>query len=266
MGEPTKNKWVITAYKDEREASKIIDSKGFTEGETLSSNPKADSTTTPLKKQTTARGKNYLKNLSPKELEKAGDETYQELSFLAKKPLSSTPLAKEELFKELKGYKHFGHDFTEYRDKGLEALELIAKKKHGQVSGAYYRADLGAIGIGYQLPLSNNTQRGLVDLLAGRGVRDTEANIYYWGKPALEPFVGNTDKEKILRAVDKIIKEGTYSLEEGHHMLSLELPNGQYKLELFPLSLEQPSHFYPTSIGYYKKPRVEESKGFNQAD
>ncbi|MFC3848137.1 DUF3519 domain-containing protein, partial [Helicobacter baculiformis] len=51
MGEPTKNKWVITAYKDEREALKIIDSKGFTEGETLPSNPKANSTTPPLKGQ-----------------------------------------------------------------------------------------------------------------------------------------------------------------------------------------------------------------------
>ncbi|WP_267892760.1 PBECR3 domain-containing polyvalent protein, partial [Helicobacter ailurogastricus] len=114
-----------------------------------------DSTTTPLKKQTTAQGKNYLKSLSPEELKKAEDETYQDLSLLATKPLSTTPLTKEQLFKELKGYKHFGHDFTEFRDKGLEALELIAKKKHGQVSGAYYRADLGAIDIGYQLPLSN---------------------------------------------------------------------------------------------------------------
>ncbi|CRF52464.1 hypothetical protein HAL07_05900 [Helicobacter ailurogastricus] len=215
----------------------------------------SDSTTTPLKKQTTAQGKNYLKSLSPEELKKAEDETYQDLSLLATKPLSTTPLTKEQLFKELKGYKHFGHDFTEFRDKGLEALELIAKKKHGQVSGAYYRADLGAIDIGYQLPLSNNTQRGLVDLLAGRGASDTQTNIYYWGKPALAPFAGNTDKEKILRAVDKIIKEGTYSLEEGHHMLNLELDNGIYQLELFPLSLKQPSHFYPMSIQYHHKPK-----------
>ncbi|CRF52496.1 hypothetical protein HAL07_09610 [Helicobacter ailurogastricus] len=125
----------------------------------------SDSTTTPLKKQTTAQGKNYLKSLSPEELKKAEDETYQDLSLLATKPLSTTPLTKEQLFKELKGYKHFGHDFTEFRDKGLEALELIAKKKHGQVSGAYYRADLGAIDIGYQLPLSNNTQRPRVVLM-----------------------------------------------------------------------------------------------------
>ncbi len=216
---------------------------------------KGNNTTPTLKKQTTAQGKNYLKSLSPEELKKAEDETYQELSLLATKPLSTTPLTKEQLFKELKGYKHFGHDFTEFRDKGLEALELIAKKKHGQVSGAYYRADLGAIDIGYQLPLSNNTQRGLVDLLAGRGASDTQTNIYYWGKPALAPFAGNTDKEKILRAVDKIIKEGTYSLEEGHHMLNLELDNGIYQLELFPLSLKQPSHFYPMSIQYHHKPK-----------
>ncbi|WP_269430998.1 PBECR2 nuclease fold domain-containing protein, partial [Helicobacter ailurogastricus] len=250
------NTWVITAYKVRTPPAQLSDQAQLNKDMGYSS-PKGeiDSTTTPLKKQTTAQGKNYLKSLSPEELKKAEDETYQELSLLATKPLSTTPLTKEQLFKELKGYKHFGHDFTEFRDKGLEALELIAKKKHGQVSGAYYRADLGAIDIGYQLPLSNNTQRGLVDLLAGRGASDTQTNIYYWGKPALAPFAGNTDKEKILRAVDKIIKEGTYSLEEGHHMLNLELDNGIYQLELFPLSLKQPSHFYPMSIQYHHKPK-----------
>ncbi|MDO4674234.1 DUF3519 domain-containing protein, partial [Campylobacter sp.] len=34
-GEETKNKWIITAYKDEREMAKTIDSSDFTKGETL---------------------------------------------------------------------------------------------------------------------------------------------------------------------------------------------------------------------------------------
>ena len=34
-GETTKNKWIITAYKDEREMAKTIDSSDFTKGETL---------------------------------------------------------------------------------------------------------------------------------------------------------------------------------------------------------------------------------------
>ncbi|MDL0147705.1 DUF3519 domain-containing protein, partial [Campylobacter felis] len=34
-GEETKNKWIITAYKDEREMAKTIDSSNFTKGETL---------------------------------------------------------------------------------------------------------------------------------------------------------------------------------------------------------------------------------------
>ncbi|PPB65695.1 putative barnase/colicin E5 family endoribonuclease, partial [Campylobacter hyointestinalis] len=34
-GEPTTNKWIITAYDDIREANKIINSNGFTKGETL---------------------------------------------------------------------------------------------------------------------------------------------------------------------------------------------------------------------------------------
>ncbi|BCZ18004.1 hypothetical protein NHP190003_12860 [Helicobacter sp. NHP19-003] len=191
--------------------------------------------------------------MSPEELAKAQEETFAELGKNAFKPLSTTPLAKEQLFKELNGYKHFGHDFTEYRDKGLKALEFIAKKKHGQVSGAYYRADLGAIDI------SNNTQRGLVDLLAGRGASDVENNIYYWGKPALEPFEGNTTQEKVLHALDRILKEGTYRLEQGQHILSLELDNGVYQLQLFPLSLEQPSHFYPMSLQHHHRPKNPDS-------
>ncbi|BEG57588.1 hypothetical protein NHP21005_12760 [Helicobacter sp. NHP21005] len=66
-------------------------------------------------------------------LEKAVEQTAKELSKNAPKPLSTTPLPKEQLLKEFKGYRHFGHDFTEYRGKGLEALKLIAKKKYGQV-------------------------------------------------------------------------------------------------------------------------------------
>ncbi|EPP1146588.1 DUF3519 domain-containing protein, partial [Campylobacter upsaliensis] len=34
-GEPTKNKWIITAYKDEREMAKTINSSDFTKGEAL---------------------------------------------------------------------------------------------------------------------------------------------------------------------------------------------------------------------------------------
>ncbi len=35
QGNPTENKWIVTAYDDIREAHKIINSKGFTKGETL---------------------------------------------------------------------------------------------------------------------------------------------------------------------------------------------------------------------------------------
>ncbi|MCR2121417.1 DUF3519 domain-containing protein, partial [Campylobacter upsaliensis] len=39
-GEPTKNSWVITSYKEDREADKFIHSSGFTKGETLPLNSK----------------------------------------------------------------------------------------------------------------------------------------------------------------------------------------------------------------------------------
>ena len=44
-GEPTKNKWIITAYEDTREANKTIRSNGFTKEENLSLNSKTDYTT-----------------------------------------------------------------------------------------------------------------------------------------------------------------------------------------------------------------------------
>ena len=49
-GEPTKNKWIITAYED-REATKFIPSDDLTKGETLPLNSKDDSTTNLSKEQ-----------------------------------------------------------------------------------------------------------------------------------------------------------------------------------------------------------------------
>ncbi|GMB94251.1 hypothetical protein NHP21011_03420 [Helicobacter heilmannii] len=172
----------------------------------------------------------------------------------AYKPLKSAILPKEELFKQLKGYAHFGKDFIKYRDKGLEVLKYVAKKRQGQVSGAYYRQDLGAIDIGYALPVKGT--EGLKSVLAGQWSQrmDAENNIYYWGQ-ALRAFEGEKDSERILHAVDRIIREGTYSFEDKHHILNLELENGLYKLELFPISLDQPSHFFPIGIQYHHKPK-----------
>ena len=51
QGNPTENKWIVTAYDDIREANKIINSKGFTKGETLPLNSSENSTTTVNKSQ-----------------------------------------------------------------------------------------------------------------------------------------------------------------------------------------------------------------------
>ncbi|CRF46907.1 hypothetical protein HHE02_01870 [Helicobacter heilmannii] len=122
------------------------------------------------------------------------------------------------------------------------------------MSGAYYRQDLGAIDIGYALPVKGT--EGLKSVLAGQWSQrmDAENNIYYWTQ-ALRAFEGEKDSERILHAVDRIIREGTYSFEDKHHILNLELENGLYKLELFPISLDQPSHFFPIGIQYHHKPK-----------
>ncbi|WP_281769848.1 putative barnase/colicin E5 family endoribonuclease, partial [Helicobacter ailurogastricus] len=82
------NYWIVTAFDRATPISektpKTARAKDLTKGaDNLPLNSKPRSTTTPLKKQTTAQGKNYLKSLSPEELKKAEDETYQELSLLA---------------------------------------------------------------------------------------------------------------------------------------------------------------------------------------
>ncbi|WP_285693626.1 hypothetical protein, partial [Helicobacter ailurogastricus] len=84
------NYWIVTAFDRATPISektpKTARAKDLTKGaDNLPLNSKPRSTTTPLKKQTTAQGKNYLKSLSPEELKKAEDETYQELSLLATK-------------------------------------------------------------------------------------------------------------------------------------------------------------------------------------
>ncbi|WP_141080718.1 LPD23 domain-containing protein, partial [Campylobacter lanienae] len=51
QGNPTENKWIVTAYDDIGEANKIINSKGFTKGETLPLNSKPNSTPKEIKSQ-----------------------------------------------------------------------------------------------------------------------------------------------------------------------------------------------------------------------
>ncbi|WP_158652961.1 DUF3519 domain-containing protein, partial [Helicobacter bizzozeronii] len=116
MGEPTKNKWIITAYKDEREASKIIDSQGFTKGETLPLNPKDNSSTSALKK----KGKKPPTRKEPKE------EIKEEPEKPKYKPLEEVD-SLEELITNWKDYAYspnalnklveLGHPFSqEYKN------------------------------------------------------------------------------------------------------------------------------------------------------
>ncbi|WP_086297716.1 DUF3519 domain-containing protein [Campylobacter devanensis] len=86
QGNPTENKWIVTAYDDIREANKIINSKGFTKGETLPLNSKPNSTPKEIKSQAQKveqKAKQYAKWLSqadkippqaPDELYKAYDK------------------------------------------------------------------------------------------------------------------------------------------------------------------------------------------------
>ncbi|WP_258058456.1 putative barnase/colicin E5 family endoribonuclease [Campylobacter hyointestinalis] len=82
-GEPTTNKWIITAYDDIREANKIINSNGFTKGETLPLNsntgiipPKTKTTIKPqdevvktevIKKENGNKGQLAQQNIKQKE-------------------------------------------------------------------------------------------------------------------------------------------------------------------------------------------------------
>ncbi|WP_141080818.1 DUF3519 domain-containing protein, partial [Campylobacter lanienae] len=90
QGNPTENKWIVTAYDDIREANKIINSKGFTKGETLPLNSSENSTTKEIKSQTQVeqKAKQYAKWLSqadkmppqaPDELYKAYDKAKKDL-------------------------------------------------------------------------------------------------------------------------------------------------------------------------------------------
>ncbi|WP_086270060.1 DUF3519 domain-containing protein [Campylobacter devanensis] len=90
QGNPTENKWIVTAYDDIREANKIINSKGFTKGETLPLNSKPNSTPKEIKSQAQVeqKAKQYAKWLSqadkippqaPDELYKAYDKAKKDL-------------------------------------------------------------------------------------------------------------------------------------------------------------------------------------------
>ncbi|WP_281769838.1 putative barnase/colicin E5 family endoribonuclease, partial [Helicobacter ailurogastricus] len=175
MGEPTKNKWVITAYKDEREASKIIDSKGFTGGETLPPDPKADSTTTPLK-------------------------------------IEANPA--------------FGENFAEYAGKGAEAVKKLLEEKRGQVSGAFYRQDLGYIDLVW----------GNYELKAAPGAKKPKSyglsKILEKHAKDFESFKGADVGEKVVNGITEIIERGELKEKDGVKTLYLYNEFGEFKVGL----------------------------------
>ncbi|MCR2125235.1 PBECR2 nuclease fold domain-containing protein, partial [Campylobacter upsaliensis] len=98
-GEPTKNSWVITSYKEDREADKFIHSSGFTKGETL-----------PLNSEESIAQKSPVLNNEPLEVEVIEEiglnEPMKFLEFQQRKLLTyikqNTPLRLLEHKKELK--------------------------------------------------------------------------------------------------------------------------------------------------------------------
>ncbi|WP_459177921.1 putative barnase/colicin E5 family endoribonuclease, partial [Helicobacter ailurogastricus] len=104
----------------------------------------------------------------------------------------------------------FGENFAEYAGKGAEAVKKLLQEKRGQVSGAFYRPDLGESGGYIDLVWGANAQR----LQGLKGANGKPLKPYGLSKIVekhledFSPFVGDTPLEKLGHGIEEIIKSG----------------------------------------------------------
>ncbi|WP_285653285.1 hypothetical protein, partial [Helicobacter ailurogastricus] len=110
----------------------------------------------------------------------------------------------------------FGENFAEYAGKGAEAVKKLLQEKRGQVSGAFYREDLGYIDLVWG------------DLQEGVGLsKILEKHI-----EDFKEFAGTNPQEKLINGIAEITQKGIAINKDGVNTIWLKKGNGYYLVGL----------------------------------
>ena len=165
QGNPTENKWIVTAYDDIREANKIINSKGFTKGETLPLNSSGNSTTTTNKSQElnlSRAERRAMRIEEPKGKTLVIDEKKAEISEVLNgsgnsKTLSAYAEIKSSKTPELTTAENFTPKTTKSQGLNLSRAERRAMGKEESKSVSGRRTNLSATQSASEKTTSQNT-------------------------------------------------------------------------------------------------------------
>ncbi|WP_158654191.1 putative barnase/colicin E5 family endoribonuclease [Helicobacter ailurogastricus] len=124
----------------------------------------------------------------------------------------------------------FGENFAEYAGKGAEAVKKLLQEKRGQVSGAFYRPDLGESGGYIDLVWGN------YELKAAPGAKKPKSyglsKILEKHASDFESFKGADIQEKVVNGITEIIERGELKEKDGVKTLYLYNEFGEFKVGL----------------------------------
>ncbi|WP_300705920.1 MULTISPECIES: hypothetical protein, partial [Helicobacter] len=145
-----------------------------------------------------------------KEIEALGDETLLPTITSLKKEIKNMreDIAQMREFDDLLPLKEFGENYIEYYLEGAEAITKILQEKQGQVAGAFYREDLGAINVVW-----GDSSFGLKHILEKHA-----DDFKTFGKGA----------NGVAQGIDEIVQNGKLVSKNGINTIWHKGKNGEY--------------------------------------
>lgn len=145
-----------------------------------------------------------------KEIEALGDETLLPTITSLKKEIKNIRenIAQMREFDDLLPLKEFGENYIEYYLEGAEAITKILQEKQGQVAGAFYREDLGAINVVW-----GDSSFGLKHILEKHA-----DDFKTFGKGA----------NGVAQGIDEIVQNGKLVSKNGINTIWHKGKNGEY--------------------------------------
>ncbi|MGG7073205.1 DEAD/DEAH box helicase family protein [Campylobacter sp. 9BO] len=136
MGEPTKNKWVLSAYENGKGKSSSISSDDFTKADNLAKTPNDE-----IIPQQELKSEVFKDEKFAKDYEIANSKPTLALKEQYLKKLRDEIEARYNITP----IKEFGTNYAEFYHDGVGAVNKLLAEKNGQVAGAFYKEGLGDI-------------------------------------------------------------------------------------------------------------------------
>ena len=214
-GEPTQNKWIITAYKDEREMAKTINSSDFTKGETLPLN------SSDIIPQTTQKSLFDTQEPTPPKVDSSESKTKHEQREQTKAILTPTEareiipkqifnfddngyLLKELTRQEVENLSKDSREMLEYFNKVFDGLDSIKVKQH--IKDTYTDAQKG---YNHLRRVNNRIYEDILQEYLKNKFKHNQLakNIDEYGEYVEEYYTKMMDNLKSLEEEKKIFKE-----------------------------------------------------------